>query len=147
MQVLPGLRRAAGAAESCRVLRGGSFNNNERNARAAYRNRNNPNNHNWNSGFRVCVAAHFSHRARAARRKCRPAMARRPRHREKARPAPGRSRVRWARLGQIWNSPGPWVYAPGPGRFSATRARQDEQPGTSLRTWHDVLAHDHRPSP
>jgi hypothetical protein len=35
------------------VLRGGSFNNNERNARCAYRNNNNPNNRNDNNGFRV----------------------------------------------------------------------------------------------
>ena len=38
-----------------RVLRGGSFNNNHRNARCAYRNRNNPNNRNNNIGFRVVV--------------------------------------------------------------------------------------------
>ncbi|NPA93217.1 MAG: SUMF1/EgtB/PvdO family nonheme iron enzyme [Chloroflexi bacterium] len=38
-----------------RVLRGGSFNNNQRNARAAVRNRNNPNNRNRNNGFRVVV--------------------------------------------------------------------------------------------
>jgi hypothetical protein len=35
------------------VLRGGAFNNNERNVRCAYRNRNNPNNRNNNIGFRV----------------------------------------------------------------------------------------------
>ena len=59
--MLPGLHRAAGAAGSCRVLRGGSFNNTENNARSAYRNRNNPNNRNRNSGVRVgVVAAHFS---------------------------------------------------------------------------------------
>lgn len=49
MGTLPGSRRAAGTAESCRVLRGGSFINNQRNARAAVRNRNN--------GVRVSVAA------------------------------------------------------------------------------------------
>ena len=37
-----------------RVVRGGSWNNNQNNARAAYRNRNNPNNRNNNIGFRVC---------------------------------------------------------------------------------------------
>ncbi|MBK8783146.1 MAG: SUMF1/EgtB/PvdO family nonheme iron enzyme [Anaerolineales bacterium] len=42
-----------------RVLRGGSFNNNDRNVRCAYRNRNNPNNRNNNIGFRV-VCAVFS---------------------------------------------------------------------------------------
>ena len=38
-----------------RVLRGGSFNNNDRNCRAASRNRNNPDNRNNNNGFRVLV--------------------------------------------------------------------------------------------
>lgn len=37
-----------------RVLRGGSFNNNERNLRAANRNNNEPENRNNNIGFR-CV--------------------------------------------------------------------------------------------
>jgi hypothetical protein len=37
------------------VLRGGAFNNNHRNVRCAYRNRNNPNNRNNNIGFRVAV--------------------------------------------------------------------------------------------
>jgi hypothetical protein len=41
------------------VVRGGSFNNNERNARCAYRNRNNPNNRNRNNGFRVVVSTFF----------------------------------------------------------------------------------------
>jgi hypothetical protein len=41
------------------VLRGGSFNNNHRNARCANRNRNNPNNSN-NNGFRVCVSHIFA---------------------------------------------------------------------------------------
>jgi hypothetical protein len=42
------------------VLRGGSFNNNQRNARCAYRNNNNPDNRNHNIGFRV-VVSHDSH--------------------------------------------------------------------------------------
>jgi len=41
-----------------RVLRGGSFNNNEHNARCAYRNRNNPNNYFNNNGVRVVVVVH-----------------------------------------------------------------------------------------
>ena len=41
--------------ESDRVLRGGSFNNNHRNVRCAYRNRNNPDNRNDNKGFRVAA--------------------------------------------------------------------------------------------
>ena len=41
------------------MLRGGSFNNNRNNDRCAYRNRNNPNNRNNNSGFRVVVSHDF----------------------------------------------------------------------------------------
>jgi len=40
-----------------RVLRGGAFNNEDRNVRCAARNRNNPNNWNRNNGFRL-VASH-----------------------------------------------------------------------------------------
>ena len=39
------------------VLRGGSWNNNSNNARAANRNRNEPTNRNDNNGFRVVVAS------------------------------------------------------------------------------------------
>jgi hypothetical protein len=39
------------------VVRGGSFNNNQNNARCAFRNRNNPNNRNNNQGFRVVVVS------------------------------------------------------------------------------------------
>jgi hypothetical protein len=42
-----------------RVLRGGAFNNNDRNVRCAYRNRNNPNNRNNNIGFRLVVSTLF----------------------------------------------------------------------------------------
>ncbi|NWG35951.1 MAG: SUMF1/EgtB/PvdO family nonheme iron enzyme, partial [Chloroflexi bacterium] len=48
--------RIAGAGRNGRVVRGGSFLNNNRNARCAYRNRNNPDNRNHNQGFRVVVA-------------------------------------------------------------------------------------------
>jgi hypothetical protein len=48
-----------GRTGSLRVLRGGSFNNDQRNARCAYRNRNNPNNRNNNNGFRVVLAHDF----------------------------------------------------------------------------------------
>lgn len=51
-----------------RAVRGGAFNNNERNVRCAYRNRNNPNNVNRTQGFRV-VAVHIFSGARP-RRKC-----------------------------------------------------------------------------
>jgi hypothetical protein len=40
-----------------RALRGGSWNNNENNARVSGRNNNNPNNRNNNIGFRVVVLA------------------------------------------------------------------------------------------
>lgn len=42
-----------------RCLRGGSWNNNSDNARAANRNNNHPNNRNNNVGFRVCCASHI----------------------------------------------------------------------------------------
>jgi formylglycine-generating enzyme required for sulfatase activity len=42
-----------------RVLRGGSWNNNQDNARCSFRNRNNPNNRNNNNGFRVVVSHIF----------------------------------------------------------------------------------------
>jgi len=48
----PGRRRP-------RVVRGGSWNNNQRNARCAYRNRNIPDNFNNNLGFRVVVSIAF----------------------------------------------------------------------------------------
>jgi formylglycine-generating enzyme required for sulfatase activity len=41
------------------VLRGGAWNNNQDNARAAYRNNNNPNNRNNNVGFRLCCESHI----------------------------------------------------------------------------------------
>jgi hypothetical protein len=55
-----GVRAALAGAGSChRVLRGGAFNNNERNVRCAYRNRNNPQNENRNNGFRLVLAHVF----------------------------------------------------------------------------------------
>ena len=50
------LRLIAAVVGLGRELRGGSWNNNRRNARCAYRNRNIPDNFNNNVGFRV-----FSH--------------------------------------------------------------------------------------
>jgi Sulfatase-modifying factor enzyme 1 len=41
-----------------RVVRGGSWNNNQNNARAAYRNNNHPDNRNNNIGFRVVGVVH-----------------------------------------------------------------------------------------
>jgi len=38
------------------VVRGGAWNNDQDNTRAAYRNRNHPNNRNDNLGFRVCLS-------------------------------------------------------------------------------------------
>jgi formylglycine-generating enzyme required for sulfatase activity len=48
-----------GQAVGTRVLRGGSFNNNQNNARCVYRNNNHPDNRNDNNGFRVCVSHNF----------------------------------------------------------------------------------------
>ena len=43
-------------AQGARVVRGGSFNNNERNVRAANRNNDDPDNRNNNIGFRLVVS-------------------------------------------------------------------------------------------
>ncbi|MCE7937577.1 hypothetical protein DCC79_03780 [bacterium] len=45
---------------TARVLRGGSWNNNQHNARSAARNNNHPHNRNNNIGFRVCGSSHTS---------------------------------------------------------------------------------------
>jgi hypothetical protein len=50
-----------------RVLRGGSWNNNQRNARCAYRNSNNPDNRNNNIGFRVAASHNIPHRPEISR--------------------------------------------------------------------------------
>ena len=42
-------------------MRGGSWNNNQDNARAAYRNNNTPDNRNNNLGFRVVCSSHIVH--------------------------------------------------------------------------------------
>jgi hypothetical protein len=58
-----------GRAIVTRVVRGGSWNNNQRNARCAYRNRNIPDNYNNNLGFRVVMSIAFGGRLdRVARR-------------------------------------------------------------------------------
>ena len=44
------------------MVRGGSWNNNQNNARAAYRNNNHPDNRNNNIGFRVVGFVHSPHR-------------------------------------------------------------------------------------
>ena len=41
------------------MLRGGSFNNNPKNVRCAYRNNNDPDNRNDNNGFRVALSMLF----------------------------------------------------------------------------------------
>ncbi|MCG6868365.1 MAG: SUMF1/EgtB/PvdO family nonheme iron enzyme [Gammaproteobacteria bacterium] len=61
----------SGAPDMTDVLRGGSWINNPDNARAAIRNRNNPDNRNNNIGFRVLSSAHITHRF-AGVRACRP---------------------------------------------------------------------------
>jgi len=47
------------APQGTRSLRGGSWNNNARNLRAANRNRNTPSNRNNNNGFRVALGQHI----------------------------------------------------------------------------------------
>lgn len=56
------MTRLRGWAKDHRVLRGGAFNNNQRNVRCAYRNRNDPDNRNNNVGFRLVVAHDFPRR-------------------------------------------------------------------------------------
>ncbi|MCP4211777.1 MAG: SUMF1/EgtB/PvdO family nonheme iron enzyme [Halieaceae bacterium] len=53
-------RLMRGQAHRRRVLRGGSFNNNDRNVRCAYRNNRHPHNRNNNVGFRVVFSTLFS---------------------------------------------------------------------------------------
>ena len=52
-------RRLWGSLGASRVLRGGSWNNNAMNLRAANRNDNHPDNRNNNIGFRVCRGSHI----------------------------------------------------------------------------------------
>jgi hypothetical protein len=54
--------RSRGRAAIVRVVRGGSWNNNQRNARCACRNRNVPANYEMNIGLRVVVSITSSHR-------------------------------------------------------------------------------------
>ena len=56
-------RSAYGAepSDTPRVVRGGTWNNNQNNARCAYRNNNHPDNRNDNIGFRWCVVSHDFH--------------------------------------------------------------------------------------
>jgi formylglycine-generating enzyme required for sulfatase activity len=53
---------AGDAGEVRRVLRGGSWNNNERNVRAANRNNNEPSNSNNNIGFRCARSISIGNR-------------------------------------------------------------------------------------
>ena len=84
--------------DSPRVVRGGAFNNNQRNVRCAYRNRNNPNNRNNNQGFRVVgVGGGMAFFGRdimgvvPAGNAARPRLRRRGVIRESARSRPGRA--------------------------------------------------------
>jgi len=52
------LRRFGPSASAPRAVRGGGWNNPASNARAGYRNRNEPDNRNNNQGFRVVVCCH-----------------------------------------------------------------------------------------
>jgi hypothetical protein len=92
-QTLTGRKALAwGPVEEARVLRGGSFNNTNQNARCAYRNNNNPNNRNNNNGFRLLVSHIFSSPAGNAWRLAACAEQRRrvgrPRQKKMARPRP-----------------------------------------------------------
>jgi len=108
--MLPGLCRAAGTAGNCRVWRGGSFINNERNARCAYRNRNNPNNRNRNNGVRVGVAAaHFFPGQTTAGNVARLGLGDRGFERKRGLSLAAVTGLRARRLGRIQNSPGPWA--------------------------------------
>lgn len=69
-----------------RVVRGGSFNNNRRNVRCAYRNRNDPDNLNRNQGFRPVAAHAFPGCRNCPAGHC-PSG---PRLKKTARPVPGR---------------------------------------------------------
>jgi formylglycine-generating enzyme required for sulfatase activity len=51
--------RSTGQGAGPETLRGGAWNNNRRNARVSYRNRNHPENFNNNIGVRVVVAPDF----------------------------------------------------------------------------------------
>jgi len=63
-----GRENAGAGSDVFRVVRGGSFLNNHRNARCAARNRNDPENRNHNQGFRVVVA----HASPGSKEKLRP---------------------------------------------------------------------------
>ena len=101
-----------GRANGHRVLRGGSFNNNQRNVRCAYRNNNNPNNRNNNIGFR-CVVAHDILTAGTARR-LRDGL--RVEARKTAWPVPGRGPHSRARVRANSNCLAPWVLSERIGR-------------------------------
>jgi hypothetical protein len=96
------------AKRHLRVLRGGSFNNNQRNVRCAYRNRNNPNNRNRNNGFRVVVAHDFPN-AGTARRPCnlRVALASGSRLEKRRGPSLAESCSARSRTGRIATAPPP----------------------------------------
>jgi hypothetical protein len=106
-----------------RVLRGGAFNNEARNVRCAYRNRNNPNNRNRNNGFRV-VASHDFRAGRKCPAGWNPAG---PRQRKTARSGPGRAPS---------ESAGPGEYGPG-GLVACPEQSRRAAPGGApwVRPW------------
>jgi retron-type reverse transcriptase len=90
------------------VLRGGAFNNNQRNVRCAYRNRNNPNNRNDNIGFRVVVAHDFLPAGTARRRvAARGDRASGPRPEKRRGPSLAEAGAYWRRIGRIATAPPP----------------------------------------
>lgn len=112
--------RCGGRLKRHRVLRGGAFNNNERNVRCANRNRNNPDNNNKNNGFRVCVSPIFFIPARIARRLWLPG-----RGQKIAEPVPGRvfSTLRLFSFGREAGGEGDRAHNNGPAPLGSSPAR------------------------
>jgi formylglycine-generating enzyme required for sulfatase activity len=61
VSVVPGKKvvSAVDAAKAVRVLRGGGWNNHAQNARSAYRNHNQPDRQNDNTGFRLALSSNW----------------------------------------------------------------------------------------
>ena len=99
-----------GQAHRHRVLRGGSWNNNDNNMQCANRNRNNPDNRNNNIGFRVVASTFFETIVVVAGNVWRVSPSR-PRQ-KMAEPVPGRLQL-FADCGELEransNGPAPWV--------------------------------------
>jgi hypothetical protein len=142
IRMLPGLHWVAGTAGNCRVLRGGSFINNEDNARCADRNRNNPDNRNRNNGVRVGVAAAHSSPEQAARRKCRPATAC-PEHGRRV--CPEQRRRAWRPRHLRESAACPWPQSRACGLVGSGEYRIAPAPGQQMCPWAGALVLAVRP--